>query len=135
MEDVFADTNYWVAKIHPDDQWHERVIDVEYEIGIVNLITTETVLVETLNYFSEFRKDVKETAFLAVKSILESGEVTIVSQSNEVFIKGIELYGKRLDKGYSLTDCISMNICRERELNDVFTHDDHFEQEGFNVLL
>ncbi len=64
MQEVFDDTNFWVAKIHPEDQWHERVIDVEYEIGIVNLVTTETVLVETLNYFSNFRKDVKETAYL-----------------------------------------------------------------------
>lgn len=56
MDDVFADTNYWVAKIFPQDQWHARVIEVEYEIGVVNLITTETVLVETLNYFSEYRR-------------------------------------------------------------------------------
>lgn len=85
MDDVFADTNYWVAKIFPQDQWHARVIEVEYEIGIVNLITTETVLVETLNYFSEYRRDVKETAFLIVKSILESDEVTVIEQTNEVF--------------------------------------------------
>ncbi len=135
MQEVFADTNFWVAKIHPEDQWHERVIDVEYEIGIVNLVTTETVLVETLNYFSNFRKDVKETAYLIIESIIESKEVIVIPQTNEVFLNGIALYGKRLDKGYSLTDCISMNICRERGIFDVLTHDNHFTQEGFRVLL
>lgn len=40
MQKVFADTNYWVAKIHPDDQWHEHAINAEYEIGIVDLVTT-----------------------------------------------------------------------------------------------
>ena len=135
MDEVFADTNYWVAKIFPQDQWHKRVIEVEYEIGIVNLITTEAVLIETLNYFSKFRRDVKETAFLVVKSIVESDEVAVIQQTDEVFLNGIELYGKRLDKGYSLTDCISMNVCRELEISQVLTHDHHFEQEGFTILL
>jgi len=135
MDEVFADTNYWVAKIFPQDQWHKRVIEVEYEIGIVNLITTEAVLIETLNYFSKFRRDVKETAFLVVNSIVESDEVAVIQQTDEVFLNGIELYGKRLDKGYSLTDCISMNVCRELEISQVLTHDHHFEQEGFTILL
>ncbi|HXH70688.1 MAG TPA: hypothetical protein VNI60_10205 [Pyrinomonadaceae bacterium] len=47
----------------------------------------------------------------------------------------MNLYQKRLDKGYSLTDCISMNICRERGIADVLTTDNHFIQEGFRVLL
>ncbi len=135
MDDVFADTNYWIAKIFPQDQWHAHVIEVEYEIGIVNLITTETVLVETLNYFSEYRRNVKETAFLIVKSILESDEVTVIEQTNEVFLAGVEFYGKRLDKGYSLTDCISMNACRRHSIMQILTHDGHFEQEGFSILF
>lgn len=135
MDDVFADTNYWVAKIFPQDQWHARVIEVEYEIGLVNLITTDTVLIETLNYFSEFRRDVKETAFLVVRSILESDEVTVIQQTNEIFLSGIEFYGKRLDKGYSLTDCISMNACRGRGVRQILTHDGHFEQEGFSIMF
>ena len=135
MISVFADTNYWIAKIFPQDQWHQQVIEVEYRIGIVDLITSESVLIETLNYFSEFRTDVKETAFLVVKSILESAEVTVVRQTDEVFLDGIELYGKRLDQGYSLTDCISMNICRQLNIIEVLTHDHHFEQEGFTPLL
>lgn len=135
MPDIFADTNYWVAKIYPADQWHERVIDIEFELGIFNLVTTETVLVETLNYFSEYRPDVKDIAARAVESILESPEVVVISQTSSVFQAGIALYKSRLDKGYSLTDCISMNICRDRNISDVLTHDDHFRQEGFVVLF
>ena len=135
MAVVFADTNYWVAKIYPQDQWHERVIEVEFELGIVDLITTEAVLVETLNYFSGFRRDVKETALHAVENIIESVEITIISQTNTDFRQGVVLYKARLDKGYSLTDCISMNVCRERNVSDILTHDNHFEQEGFTILL
>jgi len=28
-----------------------------------------------------------------------------------------------------------MLICRDREITDVLTHDHHFEQEGFLILL
>ncbi len=41
----------------------------------------------------------------------------------------------RPDKGYSLTDCMSMIACRDLGITDVLTHDRHFAQEGFAVLL
>lgn len=36
---------------------------------------------------------------------------------------------------YSHTDCLSMLIKRERGITDVLTHDAHFTQEGFHILL
>lgn len=39
------------------------------------------------------------------------------------------------DKGYSLTDCISMNVMRAQGMAEVLTHDGHFAQEGFTILL
>ncbi len=35
-------------------------------------------------------------------------------------------YKARPDKGYSLTDCISMNLMRERDITEILTHDHHF---------
>jgi hypothetical protein len=43
----------------------------------------------------------------------------------------LALYQSRLDKGYSLTDCISMQTMRREGLTEVLTNDRHFEQEGF----
>lgn len=48
---------------------------------------------------------------------------------------GFTLYQARLDKGYSLTDCISMQMMRQLAISKVLTHDKHFAQEGFGVLL
>jgi predicted nucleic acid-binding protein len=48
---------------------------------------------------------------------------------------GLALYKARPDKGYSLTDCISMHAMRERGVSEIMKHDDHFRQEGFTVLL
>ena len=46
-----------------------------------------------------------------------------------------ELYASRLDKGYSLTDCVSMEAMRSEGLIDVLTNDRHFEQEGFRLMF
>jgi len=34
-------------------------------------------------------------------------------------LNGLKLYEVRLDKNYSLTDCVSMNLMRERGVNEV----------------
>jgi predicted nucleic acid-binding protein len=55
--------------------------------------------------------------------------------SRQTFIRSLALYKARLDKGYSLTDCSSMLLMRDRRLSDALTTDRHFEQEGFIALL
>ncbi len=52
-----------------------------------------------------------------------------------MFLSGFDLYRARPDKGYSLTDCISMQIMRREGLTDALTNDRHFEQEGFRALF
>lgn len=52
-----------------------------------------------------------------------------------MFLNGVELYESPLDKGYSLTDCILMNVCKELGIREVLTGDKHFQQEGFEILL
>jgi uncharacterized protein len=38
-------------------------------------------------------------------------------------------------KEWSLTDCISFVVMKERGLTDALTPDRHFEQAGFKILL
>ena len=61
--------------------------------------------------------------------------VRIIPQSHDSFIAGFELYRARPDKGYSLTDYISMQTMRKEGLTEVLTNDRHFEQEGFRALF
>jgi predicted nucleic acid-binding protein len=61
--------------------------------------------------------------------------VVVRQQSHQTFLDGLALYKRRLDKGYSLTDCISMEAMREEGLTRILTHDAHFAQEGFIILL
>jgi uncharacterized protein len=46
-----------------------------------------------------------------------------------------DLYERRIDKGYSLTDCITMNACRNRRIREILSMDHHFAQEGFTLTF
>lgn len=50
------------------------------------------------------------------------------------FLSGLDLYAHRLDKEYSLVDCISMSVMRDEGMYEVLASDHHLTQEGFNVL-
>ena len=61
--------------------------------------------------------------------------VHIIPASHDLFQQGCELYFKRPDKNWSLTDCTSFVVMKEYGLTDALTTDHHFEQAGFTVLL
>ncbi len=135
MKQIFVDTNHFVAILHPSDQLHNKAVLAESYLSSNRLITTDYILVEVLNYFCEFPIHFKTRISRAVATIITARKIEIIKCSHEEFLKGFELYNSRLDKGYSLTDCVSMNVMRERNITQILTHDDHFEQEGFTILL
>ncbi len=61
--------------------------------------------------------------------------MTVHPQSRASFLSGLAFYEARPDKGYSLTDCISMETMRREGITEILTHDAHFAQEGFTLLL
>lgn len=135
MSAVFADTAYYVAVLLESDALHDRAVAFDAESPTQRTITTDTVLTEVLAYFSKRGSDSRLVAVELVDALRADPRVTIVHQTPELFFAGVDLYRRRLDKGYSLTDCMSMVVCREHGIADVLTHDRHFEQEGFAILL
>ena len=61
--------------------------------------------------------------------------VIVRPQTHQSFLDGFALYKARPDKEYSLTDCISMEAMRAEGITEILTHDSHFTQEGFTILL
>ena len=135
MSDVFADTHYWIAIINPHDQWHRRAVTVSQSLGTVQLVTTDDVLVEVLNFFAGYGALMRSNAAQAVHSILQNANVEMLSVERDDFSSGLTLYESRLDKGYSLTDCTAMNAMRAKGITQVLSRDRHFAQEGFTLLL
>jgi predicted nucleic acid-binding protein len=136
MKKVFADTFYWAALINPRDQWHESALRVRERIhGEVRLVTTESILIELMNYYCEYGGEMRNVVVEDIRDIMVDSNITYVEHGPTTFLDAITLYEQRPDKGYSLTDCISMLVMRDHGISEVLTHDGHFEQEGFVVLL
>ncbi len=135
MKLVFADTAYWLALTNPFDQHHDQATRVSALLEHRRIITSEAVLTEYLNALADKGAAVRLAAVRAAESILRNPGVTVVAQTHPLFQKGFDLYKRRPDKGYSLTDCISMTIMRHRKLTEALTTDRHFEQEGFVALM
>jgi uncharacterized protein len=135
MRRVFADAFYWVALVNRKDQWHARVVKVALSLRQVMIVTTEDVFDEFLAHFSEHGPSLRGLAAGTVDALLANPSVIVRPQSHQSFLDGLALYKGRLDKGYSLTDCISMQAMRQEGITDVLTHDGHFAQEGFALLL
>lgn len=135
MNLLFADTQFFVALINPHDQWHKRALTVEANLTEPFFVTTEGILTEVLTFFCEYGAEARLKAAVVIELLLNEANTEVITISHDIFLAGINFYKQRPDKSYSLTDCVSMNICRERGISEILTHDHHFTQEGFIVLM
>ena len=77
----------------------------------------------------------RETVIRLLDILQSSADVEIVQPSAELFQQGLERYRQRLDKNWSLTDCISFLVMEQRGITEALTADHHFQQAGFSTLL
>jgi len=137
VPEIFADTFYWIALANPADASHHAARDFDLtnaEAALVT-ITTDEVLSEFLNYFADAGKRKRGIVVGMFEEAMKHADIEVLPQTRQSFLRGLDLYKARSDKSYSLTDCISMATMRERNITDVLTHDRHFAQEGFRLLL
>jgi predicted nucleic acid-binding protein len=135
MTALFAGTFYWIAITGPNDSAHQAALAMTEQHADAWLVTTDEVLSEYLAYFAHATEALRREAAAVVRDLLESPAVRVIAQSRQSFLSGLELYTARPDKGYSLTDCISMQTMRQDGLTEALTNDRHFEQEGFRALF
>jgi predicted nucleic acid-binding protein len=98
-------------------------------------LTTEWVLAEFLAFYSAGGEITRQRAAAQTRQMLQAPHIHVLSPSQATFLDGLALYESRLDKHYSLTDCISMHVMRHEGPTDVLTNDEHFTQEGFHILF
>jgi predicted nucleic acid-binding protein len=136
LADAFVDTACFAAILDRRDSLSGAAFVALESLNAskANLVTSEAVLIELLTYFSN-RGFAWRGAVVEYVDALRKGPVRIVPQTPELFDAGFALYRDRPDKTYRMVDCISMVICRRRNITDVVTSDRDFEREGFRILL
>lgn len=132
MKPVYVDTSYFFAIISPRDVAHEAAARWSRE-ATDPLLTTEFVLIEVANAFCS------TGARGLFRTVLDEFQAdpdnTVLPATTELFRAGANLFLRRPDKQWSLTDCISFVVMEERGLTEALTTDHHFEQAGFTALL
>ena len=135
MTEAFLDTGYVVALSNRKDEHHRKAQALAQQVSQeqVRVITTQDVLVEIGNAL----RDVNRRSFAVkyIRAIEETSTFDVVEATTDLFHRGLKLYEERQDKDWSLTDCISFVVMRDRGVYDALTHDRDFKQAGFNALL
>ncbi|HMD84345.1 MAG TPA: PIN domain-containing protein [Terriglobia bacterium] len=132
MKPLFADTFYFLALLHVDDEAHSRAVGFS-ETSSEPLLTTAWVLTEVADALA--MPGMRETFTRLLTALRGDPAYMIVPPTQTLFDQGVELYAERPDKDWSLTDCISFVVMRDQGITQALTGDHHFEQAGFMALL
>ena len=133
---VFVDTVGWIALVYQRDNPHQRTTQVYRTLGRIPRVTTDAVLIESCNSFS--KTTMRPLALVMMEKIRKAeqlGVLEIIPVGEKLIEQGWELFKTRMDKEWSLTDCISFAVMKERGISKAITSDHHFEQTGFEKLL
>jgi predicted nucleic acid-binding protein len=120
LGDVFADTVYWIALVVKQDQYHQRV-QLWTPLISGRITTTGAVLLETANALA--RPSWRPGAVALIEHLGQRPDLRIVPLEQALWERGWDLYRKRADKAWSLTDCVSFAVMQETGLTDALTAD------------
>src|SRR5271157_1158009 len=84
MQRVFADAGYWIGLFNDRDSLHPRAVAASRKFRPHQIVTSEMVLSELLNNFSERGLHFRQAAAIGVASLRGSSEVAIVPQTRAV---------------------------------------------------
>jgi uncharacterized protein len=132
---IFFDTSAFIGLLVPDDEFHEAATRLFEEVveNRVHLVTTEMILFELANGLSKGRY--RRSAVAVIDDLIELDDTTVIWSNKKFFDSAYDIYRSRPDKTWSLTDCASFVVMKERSISLAFTSDKHFEQAGFVRLL
>lgn len=131
MKAVFADTFFFLAVLNDDDPMHEGALSASARNQTI--VTSEFIILELGNACAR-AEDHADFIALA-EGMRASPRMTVVPLDSGLLDRGLGLMADRADKNWSLTDCISFVVMKERGLTDALTADRHFEQAGFKALF
>jgi predicted nucleic acid-binding protein len=129
----FADTSFWIALLDKrEKEAHDAAHVLKRKIGD-DIVTSELVMIELLAWFSGEGEHLRRLACNLVKEI-QKGPITLVALTEDLFRRAFDWYERvSNDKEWSLVDCASFEIMRERSITLALTLDDHFREAGFTI--
>lgn len=134
-ERAFVDTSFFISLVNERDvlhpgarAWAEKLTRERWELW-----TTEYVLVETGDGLSKLR--FRRQATEVLRTTLTTPWIKVVPGDTRLLKAAFDLYQRRADKEWGLTDCISFVVMKRAKLNQALTCDRDFVQAGFRAPL
>ena len=129
---VFADTSYFLALVSPRNPLHARAVALS-EVLAEPVVTSAWVIQELADALAP---PPARSGFLhLLDTLVADPETTIVEPDQALWRRALVLYRARPDRRWSLTDCVSFEIMRDRGITRALTSNHCFEQAGFRALL
>ena len=131
----FVYTGYLIALFSPNDAHHAQALALQAQVQRERrqLLTTEAVVFEVGAAFSRVAYRAVGQAVMHTlinDSLIETTPVTPALRD-----KALALFAQHQDKDWSLCDCASFAVMRERGVTQALSADHHFDQAGFTALL
>jgi predicted nucleic acid-binding protein len=128
----FADTFFFLALLNAQDRDHHEKARAA---NIVDrpVLTSDWVLIELADHLCDERN--RHLFGKVLEALHSDRRYEIIPVDQPTLDAAIDLYRKRSDKPWSLTDCTSFILMRQRHVAEALTADHHFEQAGFVALL
>jgi uncharacterized protein len=132
---IFVDTSAWLALVNKSDAAHQKARKVRDTLlkDHIEFVVTNYVMVEIANALCKAPH--RETAVKLINFIEMTENIQIVEIDKEIYKEVWRVYSTYMDKEWSLTDCTSFEVMKERGITKAFTTDKHFEQAGFDILI
>lgn len=135
MARYFADTSFWIALSSRRDQYHTRA--VEWHQAVIRtrsrIVTTEAVLWEWLNALSIVAS--RNIAAEGYRRVHLDAGIEVIPFLPALIDAATDLYRRRPDKEWSLTDCFSFVVMERQNLTEALTTDRHFEQANLQARM
>lgn len=137
MLEIFVDTSGWGNLVDKSQPYHQLMVQLYREAKQQQrrLITSNYVITEVVALLTSPLKINRPKIISFVNSLKQSPYVDIIHIDKDKDDEAWILLASREDKEWSLVDCSSFIIMKERGMLEALTNDVHFEQAGFIRLL
>jgi uncharacterized protein len=129
---IFLDTGYLIALIRKKDACHAVALQAAASY-IGPFLTTDLILVELANSLS--KPPYRKTVVAVIEKIRADSKTAVVPLTSKGMSKAFSLFKSREDKTWSMVDCFSFEVMKEKRIKQALTFDDHFRQAGFDTPL
>ncbi len=137
MSPIFVDTSGWGNLIDKSQPYHNLMVRLYRSAKQQErrLVTSNYVITEVVALLTSPLKIPRPKIIAFVNGIKQSSYVDIIHINKEDDNSAWLLLANREDKEWSLVDCASFYLMKERGILEALTNDVHFEQAGFIRLL